>query len=64
VAGNLLTESDPLGHATTYGYDHLYRRTSTTDADSGVTNFIFDAAGNLLSLTDPVIRLAASKVYA
>jgi YD repeat-containing protein len=54
--------TDPLGDVTTYAYDNLYRRVSTTqpDPDAGgalsapVTSFSYDAAGNMTSLTDPV----------
>ncbi|MBI3464416.1 MAG: RHS repeat protein, partial [Planctomycetes bacterium] len=61
AAGNLveITEADPDGSGTQYSssitthvYDTRNRRISTTDPRGGVTRFSFDAAGNMLSLTD------------
>jgi RHS repeat-associated protein len=51
--GNVLTQTDRLGNATSYAYDALYRRTSETNANGETTAFTYDLAGNRLTLTDP-----------
>ncbi len=51
--GNLLSETDPLGHESDYVYDSRNRHVQTTDPELGVTSYTYDAAGNTLSLTDP-----------
>jgi RHS repeat-associated protein len=54
AAGNVTSETDPLGNVTSYVYDDLNRPISVTDPNSGETTFTYDAAGNRVSLTDPV----------
>jgi RHS repeat-associated protein len=52
TAGNLASEVNPVGHTTSYaGYDGLGRPGSMTDANGVVTDFAFDAWGNLLTRT-------------
>ena len=51
--GNLLRETDALGHSTEYSYDQLYRRSTTKDALGKITVFTYDKVGSLTSLTDP-----------
>ena len=51
--GDLLSETDPLGHTTTYTYDHLGELSSETDPDGGVTSYGYDLMGDETSLTDP-----------
>ena len=53
LAGNLLSETDPLGHTTTYTYNECNEQTSQTDSDGGVTRYTYDPDGDTLSLTDP-----------
>ena len=61
LVGNLLTETDPIGYVTTYGYDQANNLTSmrlpnpTTGSATGgpLTSYVYDGDGNLLSLTDP-----------
>ncbi len=48
----LVAYTNQLGFATYYGYDEAQRKTSETNANSEVTRFTNDAAGNLLTLTD------------
>jgi RHS repeat-associated protein len=45
--------SDPATHDVSFGYDSLGRRTSMTDAD-GVSSWVWDQIGRLVSHTDPV----------
>ena len=49
----MLTETDALGHGTTYSYDGLGREASQTDADGNTTSYSYDAVGNMLTETDP-----------
>ncbi|MFF4717097.1 polymorphic toxin-type HINT domain-containing protein [Streptomyces eurythermus] len=55
-AGNLVTSTNPLNHATTYTYDALNRLTSQTepvsDTKSITTSFGYDALGNRTRYTD------------
>ncbi len=48
--GHELTRTDRNNHTTTTVYDGLYRRTSVTDPLSYVTEFQYDAVGNLTRL--------------
>ncbi len=65
AAGNLLTETDPLGNVTEYEYDALDRliRIIQPDPDgqgaleSPETQYAYDAAGRLTSVTDPLGRV-------
>jgi YD repeat-containing protein len=52
--GNVVTITDPLGHATLYRYDNRDRRLQITDALGQITRMSYDKVGNLLSLSDPV----------
>ena len=55
-----VTAPDPDGGGpltapvTTYGYDYFQRLTSVSQPGGGSISYTYDAAGNLLSLTDPV----------
>ena len=52
-AGNLMKVTDPLNHATQFGYDALSRRTSTTDAtNTGITRYKYDGLDQLIEVTD------------
>ncbi|NDC75610.1 RHS repeat protein [bacterium] len=51
AAGDLASQSDPLGHVTSHTYDLLRRRLTTTDPLSRVTTFTYDAVGNPLTTT-------------
>ena len=48
----LVAYTNQLGFATYYGYDEAQRKTSETNANSEVTRFRYNAAGDLLTLTD------------
>ena len=51
--GNLLMQTDTLGHTTSYIYEPVFNKVKTiTDPLGHVTSFGYDAAGNLLSSTD------------
>jgi RHS repeat-associated protein len=52
--GQKLTETDPLGHQTTYTYDQLGDTATMTAPNGGVTHYTYDTNGDLLSTTDPV----------
>ena len=62
AAGQLTSETDPLGHVTSYAYDNLGRKVSTTAPDpdgagqlaAPVEVYTYDSVGNMLTLTDPV----------
>jgi RHS repeat-associated protein len=52
--GTLLDQKDGAGHAIqTYGYDHVARVSSVTDALSNTTTYFHDRAGNLTAKQDP-----------
>ena len=65
--GNLVSQTDALGHVTNWTYDLEGRKTSETDPDpdgSGpapapVTQWSYDTFGNLLSMTDPDGRITS-----
>jgi RHS repeat-associated protein len=51
--GNVLTETDALGHVTTYTYEPGFNRvTSVRNALGQTTEYSYDSRGNLLTLTD------------
>ncbi|MBE9137977.1 VCBS repeat-containing protein [Nodosilinea sp. LEGE 07088] len=54
--GNTLAQTDGLGQRTEMEYDNLDRLILTRDAEdpAGETTYTYDAAGNLLSLSDAV----------
>jgi RHS repeat-associated protein len=52
-AGRLVSETDPLGHATSYAYDAEGNRLSVTDANSHVTSYAYDSLGRVTSVTAP-----------
>jgi RHS repeat-associated protein len=47
--GDVQTITDPLGHATTDGYDQNRNQTSIKDADGHVTTYVYDLAGQKTS---------------
>ena len=51
--GNLVSETDALGHVTEYTYDDLGRRTGVTDAAGAVTGIIYNEAGNVAEIRYP-----------
>ncbi len=51
--GQVVTETDPLGHDTTYTYDQLGRTATVTAPNTGVTHYTYDLNADLLSITDP-----------
>jgi RHS repeat-associated protein len=51
--GNRLTVTDPNGHTTTYAFDALNRRVSTTLHDGRQWRYEYDVAGNLTSEVTP-----------
>ncbi|WP_164102594.1 RHS repeat-associated core domain-containing protein [Candidatus Laterigemmans baculatus] len=54
--GQVIAETNRLGHTTGYTYDNLGRLVKKTDAEQGETSFTYDAVGNRLTLTDPVLN--------
>ena len=52
VGGYLSSQTDPLGHVTSYTYNTRGQLAAKTDADSKVTSYEYDAAGNLLRTVD------------
>jgi RHS repeat-associated protein len=51
-AGNKLSETDPLGHATVYVYDVLDRLTQTNYADGTNSSLTYDKLGQVVSQTN------------
>ncbi len=49
--GQLVRETDPLGHDTTYGYDQLGHMVRATAPGEAVTRFAYTLNGNLASTT-------------
>jgi len=47
-AGNLVTQTDHLGHAEQIRYDALGRKTSDTDVNGHIRHFVYDAGGNVV----------------
>jgi RHS repeat-associated protein len=47
VDGNLTTTTDQLGNVVSATYDHLNRKTSTTDGDMGSWGYTYDGFGDL-----------------
>lgn len=52
-AGRLKSVTDPLAHATIYGYDRNNNRTGVTDANQHYTEFHYDARNRLSGKTYP-----------
>ena len=52
-SGDLETVTDPLGHATTFGYDTLGRRTTVTDAAQHTSTTTYDGRGRATRVTSP-----------
>jgi RHS repeat-associated protein len=58
--GNLLTRTDPLNHITRFSYEPQFNQiTSITDALSRVTNFGYDAKGNLTTITNALGKVTS-----
>ncbi|MBS0576680.1 MAG: RHS repeat protein [Proteobacteria bacterium] len=60
--GNVVSSTDSLGHITTFTFDHLNRKTSTTDPEKGVTAFGYDVGDRAVSVVDPRL-LITTYVY-
>jgi RHS repeat-associated protein len=52
-AGNVLTETDPLGGVTTYAYDDSGRLATRTDARGKQTSYEYNAAGEVTKIMAP-----------
>jgi RHS repeat-associated protein len=52
VDDNTATQTDALGHTTSYQYDNLNRLIHTTFADSSTVSFAHDSFGNQTGITD------------
>jgi RHS repeat-associated protein len=58
--GNVLTRTDPLNHITSFSYEPQFNQiTSITDALSRVTNFGYDAKGNLTTITNSLGKVTS-----
>jgi YD repeat-containing protein len=55
--GNVLTETDPLGHTRTYTYEARNRLLSVSNALGQATQYGYDLAGNRTSVTDALNRV-------
>jgi YD repeat-containing protein len=51
--GNLVSATDSNGNTTTFTYDHLGRKASSTNAIGGITRWDYDAFGDVVKITDP-----------
>jgi YD repeat-containing protein len=45
--------TDALGNRSEYQYDSLNRKIAIIDANNQTSTYVYDAVGNLLSLSDP-----------
>jgi RHS repeat-associated protein len=54
LKGSITSITDPLGNATSYGYDQFNNLASLTDASGAAAAFTYDALGNVTSITDPL----------
>jgi RHS repeat-associated protein len=54
--GHLTRSTDPLGHATRYGYTAQGQLETLTDALDHTTRFEYNAQGDLVAATDPLNR--------
>jgi large repetitive protein len=52
--GQVVNDTDPLNHQTTYTYDQLGNRATITAPNGGVTHNTYDLLGDQLSSTDPI----------
>ena len=62
AVGEQLTATDDLGHSTVSAYDLLGRRVSRKHSDAGLTQYSYDLAGNLNSLTTANLREGSGPV--
>ena len=61
LVGNLVKITDALGHATTFTYDDLDRRSGVTDALGGTATTEYDAVGNATATIDVLGRRTTFK---
>ena len=60
AGGRTTSVTDPLGHKTSMAVNNsLLLPASTTDAQSRITKYAYDANGNLTSLTDPANKVTS-----
>ena len=52
LAGNLITQTDKAGNATSFVYDGLGRKVTATDSLSNVTQYAYDNRNNVIGVTD------------
>jgi RHS repeat-associated protein len=62
VLDQLIRVTDNAGNQTALAYDMLGRRVSVDTPDSGLREYTYDAAGNLVVAVDPVSRAAGQQV--
>ena len=60
--GDVTAVTDPLSHATSFGYDSYGNRTTVTNALSKTWTYAFDTKGRVTSVTDPLSH-ATSYTY-
>jgi len=50
--GNVLLQTDPMGHETAYSYDGMGRLVSVLTEEGREQTFTYDTLGNMISKTD------------
>ena len=56
--GNMIRETNHLGHVTKYTYEPVFSRmTSMTDANNRLTTYQYDARGNRVKEIDPLLQI-------
>ncbi|OGV43507.1 MAG: hypothetical protein A2X46_13055 [Lentisphaerae bacterium GWF2_57_35] len=61
--GNVLTETDSAGQATSNSYDRMGNLLTTADPLDRTWRYAYDAAGRLLTVTDPMNRIVSRNAY-
>ena len=62
VMGEILTVTDSKGNITRCTYDQMGRRTSIDNPDAGVTEYVYDPAGNVIRKVTPNLRMLGKSI--